>query len=312
MFWQNANITNFLPIHHHWLYLYIPLYKWILGLTWWLTYRKLKNSEPWQTCGNRNMCFCVHKNMRFLTAYFFLGQWSRTLLISSVLFQVTHLNVFRLPLQAFLKDLKEILFWLQCRQRIIWKRMAFLSMFSGSGRDKQFVLPKTSKWGIRSDSRRDEIFPDMSWWMRFHLKPARCVGDLPTPYGVNLPVPLSHSTPPFHLSVSAVKFEDCQRSRDVGFVSSDPNFSVRTDGTVYAEQEVANLSEPVQFMVTARGLHDPHIWETTVKLALAGHLHPLPLTKVLTRRKVKKTKTSLSCSAKTWIISLLVHKDGSF
>ncbi|GLD71678.1 cadherin-4-like protein [Lates japonicus] len=79
---------------------------------------------------------------------------------------------------------------------------------------------------------------------------------------------------------SQLKFEDCQRSRAVGFVSSDPNFSVRPDGTVYAEQEVANLSDPVQFMVTARGLHDPHIWETTVKLALAGHPHPLPLTKV--------------------------------
>eukprot|EP00064_Thunnus_orientalis_P009418 superscaffoldBa00001196_g9442 len=77
-----------------------------------------------------------------------------------------------------------------------------------------------------------------------------------------------------------VKFEDCQHSREVGFVSSDPNFSVRPDGMVYAEQEVANLSEPVQFMVTARGLHDPRIWETTVKLALAGHPHPLPLTKV--------------------------------
>lgn len=82
------------------------------------------------------------------------------------------------------------------------------------------------------------------------------------------------------MSVSAVKFEDCQRSREVGFVSSDPNFSVRPDGSVYAKQELANLSEPVQFMVTARGLHDPHIWETTVKLALAGHPHPLALTKV--------------------------------
>uniref|UniRef100_A0A8C3AB10 Cadherin-4 n=1 Tax=Cyclopterus lumpus TaxID=8103 RepID=A0A8C3AB10_CYCLU len=71
-----------------------------------------------------------------------------------------------------------------------------------------------------------------------------------------------------------LKFEDCQRSRELGFVSSDPNYSVRPDGSVYAEQELANLSEPVQFMVTARGLRDAHIWETTVKLALAGHPHP--------------------------------------
>lgn len=80
--------------------------------------------------------------------------------------------------------------------------------------------------------------------------------------------------------MSSVKFEDCQRSREVGFVSNDPNFSVRPDGSVYAEQDVANLSEPVQFMVTAQGLHEPHIWETTVKLALAGHPHSLALVKV--------------------------------
>lgn len=83
------------------------------------------------------------------------------------------------------------------------------------------------------------------------------------------------------LSIFAVKFEDCLHSREVGFFSNDPNFSVRPDGTVYAEQEVANLSEPVQFMVTAKRLRDPRVWETTVKLALAGHPHPLALSKVM-------------------------------
>lgn len=102
---------------------------------------------------------------------------------------------------------------------------------------------------------------------------------------VYLTVSLSNAIFPFLLS--AVKFEDCQRSREVGFISSDPNFSVRPDGTVYTQQEVANLSEPVQFMVTARGLHDPHIWETTVKLALVGHLHSLPLTKVREGKALK-------------------------
>ncbi|XP_055077790.1 cadherin-4 isoform X3 [Periophthalmus magnuspinnatus] len=82
------------------------------------------------------------------------------------------------------------------------------------------------------------------------------------------------------LSSQRVRFDDCQHSREVGFVSSDPSFSVRSDGSVYTEQEVANLSEPVQFMVTARGVHDPHIWEATVKLALAGHPHPLPMGKI--------------------------------
>lgn len=89
-----------------------------------------------------------------------------------------------------------------------------------------------------------------------------------------------------------MKFEDCQRIRDVGFISNDPNFSVRPDGSVYAEQEVANLSEPFQFMVTAQGLHEPHIWETTVKLALAGHPHSLALA------KVESVKKCLGCTVK--------------
>uniref|UniRef100_A0AAV2M600 Cadherin-4 n=1 Tax=Knipowitschia caucasica TaxID=637954 RepID=A0AAV2M600_KNICA len=83
-----------------------------------------------------------------------------------------------------------------------------------------------------------------------------------------------------HLPATLLRFEDCQRSREVGYVSSDPSFSVRSDGSVYTAQEVANLSEPVQFMVTAKGKHDPHIWETTVKLALTGHPHTLLLSKV--------------------------------
>ncbi|KAM9524234.1 cadherin-4-like isoform 2-T2 [Salvelinus alpinus] len=81
-------------------------------------------------------------------------------------------------------------------------------------------------------------------------------------------------------SILKVKFDDCQHSKAVDFESSDPNFSVRPDGSVYAEQEVANLSEPVQFMVTARGGHDPHIWETTVKLALAGHPPSVPVSQI--------------------------------
>lgn len=100
---------------------------------------------------------------------------------------------------------------------------------------------------------------------------------------------LTSATPLFSLFFLffffTVKFEDCQRSREVGFISNDPNFSVRPDGSVYAEQEVANLSEPVQFMVTAQGLHEPHIWETTVKLALAGHPHSLALAKVESMKK---------------------------
>lgn len=90
------------------------------------------------------------------------------------------------------------------------------------------------------------------------------------------PPPPPHPTP----TPSTVKFEDCQRGREMGFVTNDPSFSVGPDGTVYTEQDVSNLSEPVQFMVTAKGPHDPRVWETTVKLALAGHPHPLALSKV--------------------------------
>uniref|UniRef100_A0A674MWW4 Cadherin-4 n=1 Tax=Takifugu rubripes TaxID=31033 RepID=A0A674MWW4_TAKRU len=90
----------------------------------------------------------------------------------------------------------------------------------------------------------------------------------------------SNSAPPLPPFSPPVKFEDCQRGREVGFVTNDPNFGVRHDGMVYAVQDVSNLSEPVQFMVTAKGLHEPRVWETTVKLALAGHPHPLALSKV--------------------------------
>lgn len=65
-------------------------------------------------------------------------------------------------------------------------------MYSGSKADKQFVLPKTSKQGVGSDSGGNEIFQDTSWWMLVNLKTARCVKDLWTPHGLNLSV-LSNS-----------------------------------------------------------------------------------------------------------------------
>ncbi|MBN3304038.1 CADH4 protein, partial [Amia calva] len=71
-----------------------------------------------------------------------------------------------------------------------------------------------------------------------------------------------------------VKFNDCQENKDVGFESSDPNFNVRTDGSIYTEHGGANLSEPVQFMVTAKRMPDKQMWETTVKLALVGQARP--------------------------------------
>ncbi|CAL8379871.1 unnamed protein product [Boreogadus saida] len=91
-----------------------------------------------------------------------------------------------------------------------------------------------------------------------------------------------------------MKFESCLHNREVVFVSSDPAFSVRSDGSVYVEQEVANLSEPVQFMVTARGLRDTRIWETTVKLAVAGHAPSIPLTQQQRRHGSSPTLASNS------------------
>uniref|UniRef100_A0A672RYK3 Cadherin-4 n=1 Tax=Sinocyclocheilus grahami TaxID=75366 RepID=A0A672RYK3_SINGR len=73
------------------------------------------------------------------------------------------------------------------------------------------------------------------------------------------------------LSFLAVKFETCQQKEEVSFESSDPKFSVGPDGSLYAEQDVTNLTEPIQFMVTARDSVGKSIWETTVKLTLAGH-----------------------------------------
>lgn len=87
---------------------------------------------------------------------------------------------------------------------------------------------------------------------------------------------------PLFLSFLAVKFETCQQIEEVSFESSDPKFSVLPDGSLYAEQHVTNLTEPIQFMVTARDSAGKYIWETTVKLALAGHLLSPPVNQART------------------------------
>ena len=67
--------------------------------------------------------------------------------------------------------------------------------------------------------------------------------------------------------LSAVKFDDCMGNDAVVFQSSDPIFSVRTDGSVFVQAEGASLDEPVQFKLTASGPHT-HAWETVVQLAM--------------------------------------------
>ncbi|XP_048873433.1 cadherin-4 isoform X2 [Brienomyrus brachyistius] len=77
-------------------------------------------------------------------------------------------------------------------------------------------------------------------------------------------------------SILKVKFDSCREDEAVGFESSDPSFKVRKDGSIYAERDVSSLLEPVQFMVTARSSPDMPVWETTIKLALAGYSPPPP------------------------------------
>ncbi|XP_041080794.1 cadherin-4 isoform X1 [Polyodon spathula] len=72
------------------------------------------------------------------------------------------------------------------------------------------------------------------------------------------------------VSSGYVKFNDCRENEDVGYESSDLDFKVRADGSIYAAREVTSLLRPVQFTVTAHGAADPQTWETTVRLAVAG------------------------------------------
>lgn len=67
--------------------------------------------------------------------------------------------------------------------------------------------------------------------------------------------------------MSTVKFDDCMGNEAVVFQSSDPNFSVQTDGSIFAKEEGASLDEPVQFKLTANGPHK-HVWMTVLQLAL--------------------------------------------
>ncbi|MBN3293919.1 CADH4 protein, partial [Polypterus senegalus] len=73
-----------------------------------------------------------------------------------------------------------------------------------------------------------------------------------------------------------VKFNDCQENKAVGYESSDPDFKVRMDGSIYAVREMPRLSEAVQFTVTARRTTDPQTWETTVRLSMEGQDVTLP------------------------------------
>ncbi|XP_060766185.1 cadherin-4-like [Neoarius graeffei] len=76
------------------------------------------------------------------------------------------------------------------------------------------------------------------------------------------------------LSSGRVKFEACHLNDWISFKSSDPKFSIRPDGSLYAEQDVTNLSEPVRFVVTAQGSKRTRIWKTIVQLVINRHPRP--------------------------------------
>ncbi|XP_039655771.1 cadherin-4-like [Perca fluviatilis] len=75
------------------------------------------------------------------------------------------------------------------------------------------------------------------------------------------------------VSSQKVKFSDCMGNEAVVFQSSDPFFSVQTDGSIFAQGDGASLDEPVQFKLTASGPHT-HVWETVVQLALIDSPSP--------------------------------------
>ncbi|XP_077463688.1 cadherin-4-like isoform X1 [Stigmatopora argus] len=69
------------------------------------------------------------------------------------------------------------------------------------------------------------------------------------------------------VSSHEVKFDDCVGNTAVVFKSSDPNFNVSPDGSIFAEGTGASLDDPVQFKLTARGPYS-QVWKTVIQLAL--------------------------------------------
>lgn len=89
-----------------------------------------------------------------------------------------------------------------------------------------------------------------------------------------------------------VKFEACHLNERISFESSDPKFGVHPDGSLYAEQDLMNLSEPIRFVVTAQGSKDPQIWKTLVKLVITQHPRPPFINQVRLQLSPGKKKAS--------------------
>ncbi|KAL8179579.1 UNVERIFIED_CONTAM: hypothetical protein K2H54_069118 [Gekko kuhli] len=68
------------------------------------------------------------------------------------------------------------------------------------------------------------------------------------------------------LCLPGVKFSDCSETKGIRYETDNLDFKVRTDGTIYATQEVQIPSEQTMFMVTAWDLQALERWETMVRL----------------------------------------------
>lgn len=63
-----------------------------------------------------------------------------------------------------------------------------------------------------------------------------------------------------------MKFSGCSETKGIRYETDNLDFKVRTDGTIYATQQVQIPSEQTIFMVTARDNQALDRWETMVRL----------------------------------------------
>lgn len=63
-----------------------------------------------------------------------------------------------------------------------------------------------------------------------------------------------------------VEFDDCASNQDIRYRSSDPDFKVGSNGTLYATHTLHVPTDQVKFIVTARNVKTQEKWETVVKL----------------------------------------------
>ncbi|KAF4093666.1 hypothetical protein AMELA_G00004240 [Ameiurus melas] len=115
------------------------------------------------------------------------------------------------------------------------------------------------------------------------------------------------------LSSGQVKFEACHTIQRISFESSDPKFGICPDGSLYAERDVMNLSEPVWFVVTAQGSKDTQSWKTIIKLVITRHPRPHLINQIVDQAHHNRNHNlsqhqrgfptnGLRCQKQDWII----------